>query len=664
MRPIHLVPALLCALLAGPLFAAPPLVLTDGQDQYAMGLHLDLLPDPQSQYTIQDISDPAFADRFAPSQQLIPIYGFELPVLWVRFTLKNETAQTRNWTVENQHKMDIEIYIPNGDQGWTVKRAGQQQPFATREVKHRHETFRLSVEPGQSRTFYMRSSVNPGIMGAFLVLRTEAAFAIHDHDEQIILGIYYGIIAVMVFYNLFVFFSLRDRAYLSYVIMTLSIGFWFAWYNVVAKEYFWPDSSQEFWPGWRINVLVGFWNWVWILDFVRRFLHTRENAPRIHRLLSALMIFNVLLLAGVLLDQYRAFAPFVNLFWLLEWILVLVTTIVVWRQDFRPARYLLIAWATMIGGVILNLFFWMGIVPGNFLTLNSFQIGHALEAILLSLALADRINILREEKAREEETSRQAELRAHTAELQAQAVEKELQTAQELQMGLMPTTSPQIQDFDIAGRCLPASRIGGDFFQYFQQNGTLSICIADVTGHAMEAAVPVMMFSGVLETEMQYGHPIERLLTQLNHLLYHKLDRRTFVCFTIGEIDLSSRKVRLANGGCPYPFHYRAATGQVTELFVEAYPLGARQETSYPVIEVQLAPGDRLVFCSDGLVEAQNGQEEMFGFEPLAETIRQGCAEGLSAGDLINRLIGAVKNFAGTAPQGDDMTCVVLSVGK
>jgi len=74
--------------------------------------------------------------------------------------------------------------------------------------------------------------------------------------------------------------------------------------------------------------------------------------------------------------------------------------------------------------------------------------------------------------------------------------------------------------------------------------------------------------------------------------------------------------------------------------------------------------GDRIVFCSDGIAEAANAQEELFGFERTAETIHQGCAEGVSAEALIDRLIGAVQDFAGDATQGDDMTVVVLKVEK
>ena len=252
-------------------------------------------------------------------------------------------------------------------------------------------------------------------------------------------------------------------------------------------------------------------------------------------------------------------------------------------------------------------------------------------------------------------------------ELQAQllkAMEKELQTAHDMQMGLMPTESPKISGFDITGRCIPANHVGGDFFQYFPiSDNRLAISLADVTGHAMEAAVPVMMFSGILDTQMEAGESLEELFGKLNRSLCRNLaDRRTYVCFTMGELDTSNRRFRLSNGGCPYPYHFRASTSEITELQVDAYPLGVRIETTYPVIETQLGPGDRIVFCSDGIIEAENSERELFGFERTAETIRNGCQKDLTAPQLLDYLINEVKTFSGDTPQGDDQTVVVLAV--
>ena len=244
-----------------------------------------------------------------------------------------------------------------------------------------------------------------------------------------------------------------------------------------------------------------------------------------------------------------------------------------------------------------------------------------------------------------------------------QEMEEELQTAHDMQMSLMPTKPPQIAGLDIAGRCLPTNHVGGDFFQYFPQDGKISICLTDVTGHAMEAAIPVVMFNGILESQMELGGSLEDLLARLNRSLHRtRVDNRTYVCFCMGELGVSDRHFRLTNAACPYPFHFHAATGEVEEMQVDAYPLGVREGTVYTAIEKVLEPGDRIVFCSDGIAEATDVREEMFGFERTAETIRQACAEDLSAEGLIDHLIGAVEDFAGDAPQGDDMTVVVLKV--
>jgi sigma-B regulation protein RsbU (phosphoserine phosphatase) len=241
-------------------------------------------------------------------------------------------------------------------------------------------------------------------------------------------------------------------------------------------------------------------------------------------------------------------------------------------------------------------------------------------------------------------------------------METELQTAHDLQMGLMPEEAPRIAGLEIAGRCLPANHVGGDLFQYFHTPDKLSLALADVTGHAMEAAIPVVMFCGVLRSQLELGSSLEALFDRLNRSLYATLTGHTFVCFTLGELEISTRILRLSNSGCPYPYHYRASSGEVVELRVNAYPLGIRPDTRYPVIAVQLEPGDWVVFCSDGIVEAANAAEELFGFERLAGVIREGCVAGLSATGLLERVFAEVQEFAGGVPQGDDQTGVVLKI--
>ena len=241
-------------------------------------------------------------------------------------------------------------------------------------------------------------------------------------------------------------------------------------------------------------------------------------------------------------------------------------------------------------------------------------------------------------------------------------MEEELQTAHDMQMGLMPKENPRIEGFDVSGRCIPANHVGGDLFQYFSRNGGLSIAMADVTGHAMDAAIPVVMFSGVLDSQMEFGGEMEDILRRLNSSMCRNLDRRTFVCFALGEFSSSTGRLRLSNGGCPSPYHFQAATGEVIELEVGAYPLGVRPNTEYDVLETQFSPGDRIIFCSDGIIEADNADGAQFGYERTIDVIKRACRKDLSVEATIDRILEEVADFKGGAHQSDDMTCVVVRV--
>ena len=242
-------------------------------------------------------------------------------------------------------------------------------------------------------------------------------------------------------------------------------------------------------------------------------------------------------------------------------------------------------------------------------------------------------------------------------------LEEELKAAHDLQMGLMPENAPAIPGVDVAGRCRPASQVGGDFFQYYELDGKrLSVAMADVTGHGMRAAVPSMVFSGLLNNEIVYSESVEDLFSNLNRSLCSTLEKRTFICLALGELDLASHSIRLSNSGCPYPYLYRAVGGSLTEVTSGALPLGLRPNQNYSAQEFSLEPGDRLVFCSDGIVEAANEVGEIFGFARLEEILEDACKRNLGANELVNHVFSVVGSFGGAVDQQDDQTIVVVSL--
>ncbi|MEW6756433.1 MAG: PP2C family protein-serine/threonine phosphatase [Candidatus Latescibacterota bacterium] len=203
--------------------------------------------------------------------------------------------------------------------------------------------------------------------------------------------------------------------------------------------------------------------------------------------------------------------------------------------------------------------------------------------------------------------------------------------------------------------------MGGDFYQYYPlPGGRLAVGMADVTGHAMDAAIPAVMFSGILDSQMRAGCELETVFGRLNEVLCERLTGRTHVALVMCEIDGRTGRLRCADAGCPYPCHYHGATREITEVGLDAYPLGVRRDTAYRALEARLQPGDYLVLYSDDIAETGNPASELFGFERTVATIQDACAQGLSPEEVVKHLVTVARSFAGQAPQADDMTCVVL----
>ena len=242
-------------------------------------------------------------------------------------------------------------------------------------------------------------------------------------------------------------------------------------------------------------------------------------------------------------------------------------------------------------------------------------------------------------------------------------LEEELETASQMQMRLMPTDNPSITGFNIAGRCRPATHVGGDFFQYYpKEQGRFSVAMADVTGHGMQAAIPNVLFSGMLENQMELEVAPEAIVENLNRSLTRSLEPRTFVCFSLGELDPELSRIRLVNGGCPYPYHYVAATSEVHEVENSALPLGLRAGSEYAGVDCELAIGDRIVFCSDGIIEAGNVDGQLFGFDRTRLAVERLAKQGLTAESMVDTLLAEVDAFCDGTEQDDDQTIVVIEV--
>jgi sigma-B regulation protein RsbU (phosphoserine phosphatase) len=242
-------------------------------------------------------------------------------------------------------------------------------------------------------------------------------------------------------------------------------------------------------------------------------------------------------------------------------------------------------------------------------------------------------------------------------------LDHELQIAREVQERLLPRAAPSIPGLDVVGLCVPAREVGGDLFDYLAlPGGQWAIAVGDVAGKGVSAALIMAGLQASVRGLSADGiADLPELMTRLNRLTYDSTPSNRFATFQLGVFDPSSRAMRLCSAGHNPALHV-GRNGELRWLRPRGVGLGLTRQTRYEQMEVALAPGDLMVFYTDGVTEAMNGSRELFGEGRLAAWARS--AGDLPAMDLARDLAAQVAAFAGAEPQHDDITIIVVIAGS
>jgi ligand-binding sensor domain-containing protein len=242
-------------------------------------------------------------------------------------------------------------------------------------------------------------------------------------------------------------------------------------------------------------------------------------------------------------------------------------------------------------------------------------------------------------------------------------LEAELQAAHDAQMSIMPHSDPVVKGFDISGICIPAHEVGGDFFDYFWLNDgqtRFGLAVGDVSGKAMKAAMIAIMSNGMISSTADEHFSPRSALTGMNRPLFAKTNEETYTALWLGALDVESKTLTYANAGLLAPLLKTAGEVRSLETSGPRFPLGALQDTIYEERSVRIEKGDVLVLFTDGVTDARDRDMEFYDYECLERFLRIMNTPGMSAGEIKDRIIEDVRHFAGSAPQGDDMTVVVV----
>ncbi len=244
-------------------------------------------------------------------------------------------------------------------------------------------------------------------------------------------------------------------------------------------------------------------------------------------------------------------------------------------------------------------------------------------------------------------------------------MEEDLTSAHDLQMSMLPASCPTVEGYQIAASSTPAREVGGDFFDFFKMEGDqIGLIIGDVTGKSVSGALIMSasrsVFRMLSEEQLSVGETMKRA----NRRIKKDIKSGMFVALLYAVLDTANMRVGLCSAGQTQPILRSGLTGHanLVETVGDTFPLGILDEPEYEETRLSIAPGDKLVFYTDGIVEAMNKRGEMYGFDRLNEVVIASPAE--SAEDLMKDIIRDVSDFTGATPQHDDSTIIVVCANQ
>ncbi len=448
----------------GTLEAAP------GPVHLSAGECLFLFADPEGRLDFETIRESA---TFTPTTDPNPNFGYSTAVHWARITVHN-AGEARDLLLEFGYPVvdHIDLFVEEDPGNYELRRAGDALPFDAREIAHRHVVFRIPFDAAENKTLYLRVQSSTSVQIP-LDLRDRETFAAQDHNEQALLGMYYGMLLIMCLYNFWLYFGLRDVSYLYYLGHVLGVCWLMLMQHGLAYEYLWPESV---WWNNRAHAYSAYGAGIFALLFCRSFLNLRQVAPVLDRIVlgcALLCAFTAILGTWLPMHLHALGTAPVGLVGITVALIAGGTAL---SRGYRPARFYLLAWAMLMVGMLMLLLRNVGGLPRTPLTNSGLMLGSILDVALLSLALADRLQHMKAETDRLNAglgklvDERTRELRTAYGELQAQDearttfftnISHEIRTPLTLLLSPIETMSSEHIDAAERGRLLAIMRKNG-----------------------------------------------------------------------------------------------------------------------------------------------------------------------------------------------------------
>jgi serine phosphatase RsbU (regulator of sigma subunit) len=339
-----------------------------------------------------------------------------------------------------------------------------------------------------------------------------------------------------------------------------------------------------------------------------------------------------------------------------------MTGFYVWRKGNKVARLFLIAWLPFFIAInlfILRIFGFIERLGMEIIYIT--QLANALEAVIFSFALADKVNILKEQvRANLEKSNYELELKVkeRTGELNntLSLIRQDLNFAKKIQTRLLPGQAFQVENLKIVSRYIPMDEVGGDFFDIAKlENNIVRILIADATGHGVQGALVTMLIKSEYEVLKESFTSTSQLMKKFNNLFFTKYSNlySFFTCFIV-DIDMENETITYTSAGHSGQLFISGNDIKVLER-TGKIP-GVMKDADFQEVRMKFRRGDKLLLFTDGIFEEFNKKEEEFGEDKLHHSVKSIATEKIDI--ILEECLKKMNEFLGNEAQQDDITLI------
>jgi CheY-like chemotaxis protein len=369
------------------------LILTDNQESYPLGMFLEILEDKNKQWTIDDITSPRLADRFTPNIKKIPHFGFTDSAYWVRISLINQSKRIKDWrlVLGLTNFNFVDFYLSEGESFKSIK-TGNSRVFATRDLENRQFIFRAYMpDLAEERMIYLRFE-NQAPMILNLTLQSIEAHSEKGFLDLLIIGITYGGVLIMFGYCFFLGLALKDKGYLYYALFLLGSGIGATYYEGLLPQYLIPNLT---WP--KLIPIAFSIAMASVLLLTNYLLKLQQKAPQLYLINQLIFCSWCALIPGFLIFSYLEAIVFFQFLLMITLVYILLTGCYGWYQGYPTARAYSLSWVFFVMGFVM---FPLSRLDTSIIEEPTtwIRLGFMAQMIFLSLALAEKISLIRRGK--------------------------------------------------------------------------------------------------------------------------------------------------------------------------------------------------------------------------------------------------------------------------